>query len=72
MRLEPEIWDALREICLREGCDLRELIRHIEDGVAEGGRTSAVRVYVIQYFRAACTEQGHRAAGHGSPRGEQD
>jgi predicted DNA-binding ribbon-helix-helix protein len=31
MRLEPEVWDALREICLREGCDLGELIQRIEE-----------------------------------------
>jgi len=25
-----------------------------------------VRVRVVNYFRAAATEEGHRAAGHGS------
>jgi predicted DNA-binding ribbon-helix-helix protein len=65
MRLEPEVWEALREICLREGCDLGELIQRVEEGGDEGGRTSAVRVHVLQYFRAAATSEGHRAAGHG-------
>ncbi len=65
MRLEPEVWDALREICLREGCDLGELIQRIEENGDEGGRTSAVRVHVLQYFRAAATDDGHVAAGHG-------
>jgi len=67
MRLEPEVWDALREICLREGLELRDLIQKIERGTDEGGRTSAVRVHVLQYFRAAATEAGHRSAGHGTP-----
>jgi len=66
MRLEPEVWDALREICLRESLELRDLIQQIEHGTDEGGRTSAVRVYVMCYFRAAATEAGHRAAGHGT------
>lgn len=66
MRLEPEIWDALSEICRREGVALGELIRNIESGT-ESGRTSSVRVHVLQYFRAATTEEGHRAAGHGMP-----
>lgn len=66
MRLEPEMWDALREICLREGMALRDLILQLEKNVPEGCRTSAVRVYVLQYFRAAATETGHRAAGHGA------
>lgn len=65
MRLEPEIWDALAEICRREGCDLRGLIRRIDKETLQGGRTSAVRVFVLQYFRAAATEEGHAAAGHG-------
>jgi predicted DNA-binding ribbon-helix-helix protein len=66
MRLEPEVWDALREICLREGLELRELIRLVEQSASPGGRTSAVRVHVLQYFRAACTHEGHVLAGHGT------
>ena len=65
MRLEPEVWDALREICLREGIELRELIRRVEHNVTPGGRTSAIRVHVVQYFRAAATDEGHILAGHG-------
>ncbi len=65
MRLEPEVWDALREICLREGIELRELIKQVEHTASAGGRTSAVRVYVLQYFRAAANDDGHRHAGHG-------
>ena len=51
MRLEPELWDALAEICRREKLALGELIRRIEDRGHPGGRTSAVRVYIVQYFR---------------------
>ncbi len=65
MRLEPEVWDALREICAREGIALRDVISRLESSVAEGGRTSAVRVHVLEYFRAAATDDGHRSVGHG-------
>jgi predicted DNA-binding ribbon-helix-helix protein len=65
MRLEPELWDALVEICQREGGDLHALIRNVDAGRDSGGRTSAVRVFVLQYYRAAATEAGHAAAGHG-------
>jgi predicted DNA-binding ribbon-helix-helix protein len=65
MRLEPEMWDALREICAREGMMLRDLILQVERTAPEGCRTSAVRVHVLQYFRAAATDDGHRSAGHG-------
>lgn len=66
MRLEPELWDALYEICQREQVPIGEIVRRVEARGDPGGRTSAVRVFVIQYFRAAATEQGHAEAGHGS------
>ena len=68
MRLEPELWDALLEICRREAIDPGQLVRKVEEQGHAGGRTSAVRVYVLTYFREAATEQGHVAAGHGAAR----
>ena len=68
MRLEPEIWDALEEICKREQVSLGDLIRQAEADGLEGGRTSAVRVFAFRYFRRAACEQGHREAGHGALR----
>jgi predicted DNA-binding ribbon-helix-helix protein len=65
MRLEPELWDALAEICARERQDVSHLVRQIEAVGHSGGRTSAVRVFVLQYFRAAASEAGHQASGHG-------
>ena len=65
MRLEPELWDALDELCRREKTTLREVVRRIGSR-PEGGRTSAVRVAILKYFRAAATEEGHRTAGHGA------
>ncbi len=68
MRLEPELWSALEEICEREGLSLAEAVQRIEladPRTSEGGRTSAVRVHIVSYFRAAATEDGHRAIGHG-------
>jgi predicted DNA-binding ribbon-helix-helix protein len=65
IRLEPESWDALRELCLREGIsEAKALVRADEIG-GEGGFTSAVRMLLITYFRAAATEDRHKAAGHG-------
>ena len=65
MRLEPELWEALREICRREAIGLGDLVRRIEESREAGGRTSAVRVFALAYFRDAATEEGHRLAGHG-------
>jgi predicted DNA-binding ribbon-helix-helix protein len=66
MRLEPELWDALLEICRRESIDPGGLVRRVEEHGHAGGRTSAVRVYILGYFRAAATEDGHMIAGHGA------
>jgi predicted DNA-binding ribbon-helix-helix protein len=66
MRLEPELWDALLEICQRERQDINRLVRQIEAEGHSGGRTSSVRVYVMQYFRVAASEAGHEAANHGA------
>jgi predicted DNA-binding ribbon-helix-helix protein len=53
MRLEPQLWDALEEICQRERMTLADLVRRIEQDGHPGGRTSAVRVHVLGYFRHA-------------------
>jgi predicted DNA-binding ribbon-helix-helix protein len=67
MRLEPELWDALAEICRREGQDINGLVRQIEANGHSGGRTSAVRVFVLQYFRAAASEAGQEPVSHAMP-----
>ncbi len=66
MRLEPELWDALAEICHREDITLADLVKSIEGRGHPGGRTSAIRVHVLSYFRDAATEEGHRHARHGT------
>jgi predicted DNA-binding ribbon-helix-helix protein len=53
MRFEPELWDALREICLRENLSLDELTAQAVRAHPNGGRTSAVRVLAVNYFRSA-------------------
>ncbi len=64
MRLELEIWDSLFEICRREDIAMAELVRKVDAGRGAGLRTSAIRVFAFNYFRAAATEDEHRRAGH--------
>src|ERR1022692_4351800 len=66
MGLEPDLWEALLEICAREGQDMSSLVRKVEQNGHAGGRTSAVRVFVLSYFRDAATEAGHATVGHGA------
>lgn len=67
VRLEPEMWRALKEISTRENCSIHELCSLI--AFRKNKRTSltaAIRVFLMLYFRAATTEEGHGRAGHGS------
>lgn len=65
VRLEPEMWSALNEVCAREGMSLSALVTRIERGGHASTLTAAIRVHLLLYFMSAATEEGHRAAGHG-------
>jgi predicted DNA-binding ribbon-helix-helix protein len=67
IRLEPAMWQALREIGAREGKTMHALVTEIERGRAQSSLTAAIRVFLLDYFRAAATEEGHRRAGHRPP-----
>lgn len=67
VRLEPEMWMALREIARREQCKIHDVCSLIE--MRKNPRTSltaAIRVFLMLYYRAASTEDGHGRAGHGN------
>jgi predicted DNA-binding ribbon-helix-helix protein len=68
LRLEPTMWEALEEICRRERRSISDICAFIESQRGASSRTAAVRVFILRYFRAAATESGHSAAGHGQPR----
>lgn len=66
VRLEPEMWDALRDIVMREQCTLNMLCTLIERRKrANSSLTAAIRVFIMLYYRAAATDEGHRRCGHG-------
>lgn len=65
LRLEPPMWDALGEISERENITVHELCTLIDEKRGELARTSAIRVFIMSYFRAAATDEGHLLAGHG-------
>ncbi len=67
VRLEPEMWLALRDIALREKCTIHDICSLVS--VRKNARTSltaAIRVFLMLYYRAAATEEGHRKANHGN------
>jgi len=66
IRLEPEMWTALNDIAKRERCSIHDICGLVYTRKKkQTSLTAAIRVFLILYFRAASTEQGHRQAGHG-------
>lgn len=51
MRLEPELWEALEDICRRENTNIDNIVSKAEKAYPDGGRTSAVRVFIIDFYK---------------------
>ncbi|MGB0719504.1 MAG: ribbon-helix-helix domain-containing protein [Bdellovibrionales bacterium] len=67
IRLEPEMWSALKEISKREGCSIHDICTLVSlRKNAKTSLTAAIRVFLMLYFRASSTEDGHVRAGHGN------
>jgi|SRR5665213_358048 len=66
IRLEAPMWQALRQICDREHATINEIVTAIDRERAESSLTAATRVYLLCYFQAAATDEGHLNAGHGT------
>jgi len=66
IRLEPEMWKALREISRRESCTIHDIctLIYVRKN-PDTSLTAAIRVFLMLYYRAAATEEGHQRAGHG-------
>ncbi|HPD82848.1 MAG: ribbon-helix-helix domain-containing protein [Alphaproteobacteria bacterium] len=66
VRLEPDMWRELRNVSKRESCTIHDLCSLIALRKSERtSLTAAIRVFLMLYFRAAATENGHAKAGHG-------
>ena len=63
LRLEPAIWDAVEDICEKEGLTIHELITLIDHRRNETSRTSAVRTFVVTYLHDLATERGRLRKG---------
>ena len=66
IRLEPEMWAAIKEIAKREKCTIHRICSVVNDRKnKKSSLTAAIRVFIMAYYRAAATEEGHAKAGHG-------
>jgi predicted DNA-binding ribbon-helix-helix protein len=52
--LEPEFWEAFRQIAADRGIPLNQLAAQIDDArTGDAGLASAIRVFVLNHYRAA-------------------
>lgn len=51
--LEQPFWEALKEAAARERISLAALIARIDERRGDAGLSSAVRVWILDYVRAA-------------------
>jgi len=56
MRLEPDMWEALKEICALEGISIHEFCGRVEEQREESAFTAAIRVAILAYYREKVKE----------------
>lgn len=67
IRLEPEMWNALKDIAKREHTTIHNICTLIAlRKTDEASLTASIRVFLMLYYRAATTQDGHSRAGHGN------
>jgi len=58
IRLEQVTWDALDDISAAEGLSIHEICSMVDTQRGKSSRTSAVRTFILSYFRNAANEAG--------------
>jgi predicted DNA-binding ribbon-helix-helix protein len=66
VRLEPQMWDSMTEICRPEFCTPDDVCSYVaERKPPHDSLSSSLRIFMLDYFRNSSTEDGHMSAGHG-------
>jgi predicted DNA-binding ribbon-helix-helix protein len=59
--IEDAFWTALKDIAASRGSTVAELVAAIDAGRRHGNLSSAVRMFVLDYFRAAAGGERQRS-----------
>ena len=51
IRLEPDMWDALKEICALENVTTHEFCSRVNEHREQSALTAAIRVAILAYYR---------------------
>jgi predicted DNA-binding ribbon-helix-helix protein len=54
--LDDITWEAFRDVAARQNRSLASLVREIDRNRGSVNRTNAIRVYIVQIYRAAAEE----------------
>src|SRR5712691_4200182 len=68
VRLEPSMWDALGDIARRLRVTVHDLVTEIDRGRTASSLTAAIRVYIVDFYRAAALTGEHAPAAATPPR----
>ena len=58
VRLEPVMWEALHDIARRLEVTIHDLVTQIERSRTASSLTAAIRVYIVDFYRAAAVPGG--------------
>jgi predicted DNA-binding ribbon-helix-helix protein len=71
--LEDAFWVSLKDIANERGVTLSELVSSIDTKRQHGNLSSAIRLFVLDYYRVRSGHGSHESLssnGHPSPKGE--
>ncbi len=63
--IEDAFWAALKDIAASRGSTVAELVATIDAGRQHGNLSSAIRLFVLDHFRAATGGDGEHEHGRG-------
>jgi len=66
VRLEPQFWEALSDIAVRERLTVDRLCTIIDANAGELGRTAAIRVFITSFFAEIRTRESVAATANSS------
>jgi predicted DNA-binding ribbon-helix-helix protein len=66
-RLEPEMWDALRDIAVRQRLSTSDVIAQIDRERSASSLSAGIRVYVMKFYRSLASSADPTAAAEMRP-----
>lgn len=58
VRLEPVMWEALRDIARHREITMHALVTDIDSSRTASSLTAGIRVYIVDFYRAAAIGRG--------------